>query len=174
VDLARFFSFLIYIYTVSRTPWTVDQPAARPLPTYRTKQTQNKRRQTSMPRMGFKHTIPVFEWAKTTRPLWTAFKHVCKVFFTTLATLSDDGQQWPEHVTATVYVLTLNLLHLMNLTIYSGLYNLVACGQHTQYLGLFYGSYESILHFLKLRVKFLLHFKMRLRIFYIFSLKIIY
>jgi hypothetical protein len=29
-----FFSFL-FLYTVSRTPWTGDQPVARPLPTHR-------------------------------------------------------------------------------------------------------------------------------------------
>jgi hypothetical protein len=34
VDLCRFFSFLI-LYTVGRTPWTGDQPVARPLPTHR-------------------------------------------------------------------------------------------------------------------------------------------
>jgi hypothetical protein len=59
LDLGRFFSFLI-LYTVGRTPWTGDQPAARPLPTHRTTQTQNKRTQTSMPRVGFEPTIPVF------------------------------------------------------------------------------------------------------------------
>jgi hypothetical protein len=32
LGLGRFFSFLI-LYTVSRTPWTGDQPVARPLPT---------------------------------------------------------------------------------------------------------------------------------------------
>jgi hypothetical protein len=42
------FSFLI-LYTVGRTPWTGDQPVARPLPIHRTTQTQNKRTQTSMP-----------------------------------------------------------------------------------------------------------------------------
>jgi hypothetical protein len=31
------------LYTVSRTPWTSDQPLARPLPKHRTIQTQNKR-----------------------------------------------------------------------------------------------------------------------------------
>jgi hypothetical protein len=36
------FSFLI-LYTVSWTPWTGDQPVARPLHTRRTTQTQNKR-----------------------------------------------------------------------------------------------------------------------------------
>jgi hypothetical protein len=32
LNLGRFFSFLI-LYTVGRTPWTGDQPVARPLPT---------------------------------------------------------------------------------------------------------------------------------------------
>jgi hypothetical protein len=58
------FSFLIF-YTVSRTPWTGDQPLARPLPANRTAQTQNKRTQTSMPRVGFEPATPVFERAKT-------------------------------------------------------------------------------------------------------------
>jgi hypothetical protein len=58
------FQFL-NLYTVGTTPWTGDQPVARPLPTYRTTQTQNKRTQTSMPRVGFEPTTPVFEWAKT-------------------------------------------------------------------------------------------------------------
>jgi hypothetical protein len=52
-------------YTDSRTPWTRDQPVARPLPTHRTTQTQNKRTQTPMPQVGFEPTIPVFERAKT-------------------------------------------------------------------------------------------------------------
>jgi hypothetical protein len=47
-NLVRFFSFLI-LYTVGRIPWTGDQTVARPLPTHRTTQTQNKRTQTSMP-----------------------------------------------------------------------------------------------------------------------------
>jgi hypothetical protein len=34
LGLGRFFSFLI-LYTVGRTPWTGDQPFARPLPTHR-------------------------------------------------------------------------------------------------------------------------------------------
>jgi hypothetical protein len=36
------------LYTVGRTPWTGDQPVARPLPTYRTTQTQNKRTYTNI------------------------------------------------------------------------------------------------------------------------------
>jgi hypothetical protein len=64
LDLGRFFSFLI-LYTVVRTPWTGHQPVGRPLPTHRTTQTQNKGTQTSMPRVGFKSTNPVFERTKT-------------------------------------------------------------------------------------------------------------
>jgi hypothetical protein len=57
------FSFLIP-YTVARTPWTGDQPVAMPLPTRRTTQTRNKRKQTSMLLVGFEPTMPVFERAK--------------------------------------------------------------------------------------------------------------
>jgi hypothetical protein len=60
--------FLIF-YTVSRTPWTGDQPVTRPLPTHRTIQTQNKRPQTSMHQVGFELTIPAFERAKTVHAL---------------------------------------------------------------------------------------------------------
>jgi hypothetical protein len=45
LDLARFFSFLI-LYTVGRTPWTGNQPVARPLSTRRSTQTQDKLTQT--------------------------------------------------------------------------------------------------------------------------------
>jgi hypothetical protein len=61
LDLGRFFSFLI-LYTVGRTPWTGDQPVAGPLPTHRTAQTQNKRTQTSMPKVGLETHDPSF-WA---------------------------------------------------------------------------------------------------------------
>jgi hypothetical protein len=64
LDLGRFLSFVIQ-YTVGRTPWTRDQPVARPLPTYRTTQIQNKRTQTSMPQVGSEPTISMFERAKT-------------------------------------------------------------------------------------------------------------
>jgi hypothetical protein len=43
LDLGRFFSFLI-LYTVGRTPWTGDQPVARPLPTHRTTQIEQTHR----------------------------------------------------------------------------------------------------------------------------------
>jgi hypothetical protein len=48
-------------YTGCRTPWTGNQSVARPLPTHRTTQTQNKRTQTSMPRVGFEPTAPALE-----------------------------------------------------------------------------------------------------------------
>jgi hypothetical protein len=44
-----------------------DQPIARPLPAHRKAQTQNKRTQISMPRVGLEPTIPVFEREKTVR-----------------------------------------------------------------------------------------------------------
>jgi hypothetical protein len=68
LDLGHFFSFLIF-YTVGRTRWTGDQPIARPLPTYRTSQTQNKHTQTSMLQVGFEVMIPVFLQAKTVHAL---------------------------------------------------------------------------------------------------------
>jgi hypothetical protein len=48
-------------HIVGRTPWKGDQPVPRPLPTCKATQTQNKRTETYMPRVGFEHTIPVFE-----------------------------------------------------------------------------------------------------------------
>jgi hypothetical protein len=57
------FSLLI-IYAFDRTHWTGDQPFARPLPIYRTTQTQNKlHTQTFIPWVGFEATIPTFERA---------------------------------------------------------------------------------------------------------------
>jgi hypothetical protein len=56
------------VYTIGKTPWTGDQPVARPLPTYRTTQTRNKRIQTSMPRVGLDPKIPEFERTKTVHP----------------------------------------------------------------------------------------------------------
>jgi hypothetical protein len=67
-DLYCFLGFLI-LYTVGRTPWTGDQPVARPLRTCRTTQTQNKRIQTSMTWVGFESTIPAFERGKTVHAL---------------------------------------------------------------------------------------------------------
>jgi hypothetical protein len=64
LDVGRSFSFLI-LYTVGRTPWKEDQAVARPLPTHRIAQTQNKRTQTSMPQVRFEPTTPVFERSET-------------------------------------------------------------------------------------------------------------
>jgi hypothetical protein len=65
LGLGPFFSFLI-LYIVGRTPWTGDQPVARPLPMHRTPQTQNKHTiHTSMASVAFEPTIPAFERANT-------------------------------------------------------------------------------------------------------------
>jgi hypothetical protein len=71
-------------YTVGRNPWTSDQPVARPLPTHKTPQTQNKHTQTSMPRVGFESTIPVFERAKTVHALDRAATAIGTYFHTEL------------------------------------------------------------------------------------------
>jgi hypothetical protein len=60
VDIGRFFSFLIHTQSVG----LLDQPVIRSLPTHRTTQTQNKRKQTLMHRVGFEPTISVFQRAK--------------------------------------------------------------------------------------------------------------
>jgi hypothetical protein len=62
--VGRIFSFLIF-YTVGRTPWTGDQPVARPLPAHRIAQTQNEGTQTCMLKVGFEPTTPVFDPANT-------------------------------------------------------------------------------------------------------------
>jgi hypothetical protein len=61
-----FFIFLI-LYTEGRIPWMGDQPVARPLPTHKTTQTQNKRTQYRHPSIqkDSNPTISVFERAKT-------------------------------------------------------------------------------------------------------------
>jgi hypothetical protein len=63
------FQFFDPLCTVGRTPWTRDQPVARPLPTHRTTQTQNKRTQTSMHQVGFEPMIPVSEREKAMNAL---------------------------------------------------------------------------------------------------------
>jgi hypothetical protein len=62
------FSFLI-LYTVGKTPSSGDQPVARPLPTHRTTQTENKFKHTSMPRVRLEPTTTVFEWEKAVHAL---------------------------------------------------------------------------------------------------------
>jgi hypothetical protein len=60
LDLGHIFSFLIP-YIVGRAPCAGNQPVARSLPTHRTAQTQNKRTQISMRRVGFEPTFLVLE-----------------------------------------------------------------------------------------------------------------
>jgi hypothetical protein len=69
VELDRFFLQFLNLYTVGLTSWMGDQPVARPLLTQRTTQTENKRIQTSKPRVEFEPTILVFERAKTVHAL---------------------------------------------------------------------------------------------------------
>jgi hypothetical protein len=62
--------------------WTGDDlPVARPLPTHRTKQTQNKRRQTFMPRVRFEPTIPMFERKKAVHALECAATVIGNIIF---------------------------------------------------------------------------------------------
>jgi hypothetical protein len=68
LDLGRFYRFLI-MHTVGKSPWTGEQPVAKPLTTYRPTQTQNKRTKTSMPCVRFDPMIPAFKWAKTVHSL---------------------------------------------------------------------------------------------------------
>jgi hypothetical protein len=56
------FSFLIYTQSVGLLgSGGGGQPAASPLPTHRTTQTQNENTQISMPRVGLEPATPVFE-----------------------------------------------------------------------------------------------------------------
>jgi hypothetical protein len=68
LDLSSFFSFLIP-HIESRASLMGDQPVTRPLPKHRTTQTQNKHTLTSISRVGFEPTSPVFERAKTVHTL---------------------------------------------------------------------------------------------------------
>jgi hypothetical protein len=63
VDLGRFFSFLIYTQSVGLLGRGISP--SQGLYLHRITQTQNKRIQISMPRVGFEPMIPVFERAKT-------------------------------------------------------------------------------------------------------------
>jgi len=54
------------LWTFGRTPWTGDQPDARPLPK-QDSTTQKERGHTSTPRAVFEPAIPVFEQSKTVR-----------------------------------------------------------------------------------------------------------
>jgi hypothetical protein len=80
------------LYTVGRAPWTGDQPAARPLPTHRTTQTQNKCTQTSMLRVGFETTIPVFERAKIVHALDRAVTVIGCLYTCTSDNINPDSK----------------------------------------------------------------------------------
>jgi hypothetical protein len=58
-----------------------DQPVARPLPTHRITQTQNKRTQTFMSRVRFKFTTPVFELANRVHALDRAAAMISTIIF---------------------------------------------------------------------------------------------
>jgi hypothetical protein len=68
LDLGQFFSFSV-LNTVGRTSWTGDEPVARQRSTQRITQTQSKRTQTSISRVGFELTIQVFGRVKTVHAL---------------------------------------------------------------------------------------------------------
>jgi hypothetical protein len=88
LDLDGFFSFLI-LYTVDRTTWTGDQPAARPLLTHRMNT----------------HRHPCLEWdsnprsqhssqrRQTVRPLWSATPQNSKYKFLS-AMNQDHWRKW--------------------------------------------------------------------------------
>jgi hypothetical protein len=90
LDLGRVLSFLI-LYTVGRTPWTGDQLVARPLPAHRTTQIQNKRTQTSIPRVGFEHMMSEFGRANAVYILDRAATVICSCQYseTHIATTHD-------------------------------------------------------------------------------------
>jgi hypothetical protein len=67
VDLGRFFSFLIYTKSVGLLEWGISPSKGHYLHT--TTQTQNKRTQASMPRVGFEPKIPVFDREETVHTL---------------------------------------------------------------------------------------------------------
>jgi hypothetical protein len=61
--------FRNHLFTAGRTPWTSDQPVARPLPTDRTTQTQHKHIPNMRVLLGFESMISASERAKTLRAL---------------------------------------------------------------------------------------------------------
>jgi hypothetical protein len=71
----RYFSIVIQ-YTVGSTPWTGDQPVARPQPTHRTAQTQNKRTHTYIHASSGNGThdpsVRAGENSSCLRPPWSA------------------------------------------------------------------------------------------------------
>jgi hypothetical protein len=104
------FSASLIPYTVGRTPWKGDQPVARQVRTHSTTQTQ-----TSLPRVGFKPTTPVFERAKTVHASDLAAalidhslsaRHMCVCFRTVVESFIAETHllSHPNH-------LVVNLIH---------------------------------------------------------------
>jgi hypothetical protein len=89
------FQFRNLFYTGSWTPWTSDQPVARPLPKYRTTQTQNKRTQIPTPWVGFEPTITAFERTKTVHALDHAAAEIDKIILSTCFNLKARLSVWP-------------------------------------------------------------------------------
>jgi hypothetical protein len=85
------FSFVNFPHTIGRTPWTGNQPIARPLPIHRTTETQNKRTQTSIPRVGFEPTIPAFERGKKVHVLDRAAAMIGTTTTTTTTTTNNNN-----------------------------------------------------------------------------------
>jgi hypothetical protein len=79
-------------YILGRTPWRVDQPVARPLPTHGSTQAQNKCTQTSMPPVGFEPRISVGagEDSPCLRPRahCDRLMYLCRVEFTRLGAVA--------------------------------------------------------------------------------------
>jgi hypothetical protein len=82
------FTFVI-LYTVGRTPWTGNRPVARPLPTHRTAQTQNKRRHSCLKwdSNPFEPTIPAFE---RTKAVHASERHVSGVSGNFVVSMLDN------------------------------------------------------------------------------------
>jgi hypothetical protein len=100
------FQFLDPIHS-RQTLWTGHQTVARPLPTHRKTQTQNKRTQTSMARVGFEPTTTVFGRAKTVHGLDRAATLCirCRDNFYTESLTSNDCviHVWTQKVTGENY-----------------------------------------------------------------------
>jgi hypothetical protein len=118
LDLGRFLSFLI-LYTVGRTPWTGDEPVARPLPTYRTIKIQIKRTQITMPRVEFEPTIPVFERAKMVHALHSAAT-VIGIF---ILSIREKSLRFKNSVKYTAPVLTYVCYFFFNRALDVGLFH---------------------------------------------------
>jgi hypothetical protein len=107
--LAAVFQFL-NIYTVGRTPWTEDQPVARPLLAQQHNTTeqhkQSKRTHTSIPLVGFEPTSSVFEREKTIHDLDRAATSIgpCKIRLIKLSS-RDRTLKW-ETTASSVIVLS--------------------------------------------------------------------